>query len=652
MPNDYLRLIDTPTGASVATGAVPESSNPYMATLDRDEEMRRARFRASVGTALDANPDEVARQRRVAQILGRPPAVVEALPEEASRAARMRMLESETMDAPALRRQMIDEGFARVAHDDVESLSKIERGLRAMRTSARSMARFVGDIPAAIYGIGETVTKTAAPLFDPLAGTILPENPVRRMAQGLETMRRQSQRGGDIVQGELPADAGLFERNLYGASRSFGNQLPGLAATLITRNPTYALGSAATLSGGMSATEALDKGASPVRALGLGAADASVEVFFERFGVNQLLKDVAAGSSFGRMLMGQIIREVPSEMATSAVQQFNEQALLHPEKSLGDFIEEMGPIQRDTVIQTVMQTVMTAGLGRGVSYVQNRAARAQEAEAQTTALASLAQVAQASKLAGRDPDSFEAFVRAAAQDGPVTDVYVDAQVLFQLGVAQQITEVSPAVAEQIEAAMQSGGQVRIPIEEFAARIATTEAAGPLLEHLKTEPDGFSRAEATEFMAEQGEILRVEVERQMTEQQADSTFRASQEAVRQRVLTELNAAGRFTSQVNEFNATLIAARTAVRAAQMDMTPEQFFERQMLRVRGEGALGPGVMTQPEGRPGPLQPSDVDVTVDAFEQETGRRVSVRVKADVALKQIDEDEAKAREIMKCLLS
>ena len=218
--------------------------------------------------------------------------------------------------------------------------------------------------------------------------------------------------------------------------------------------------------------------------------------------------------------------------------------------------------------------------------------------------------------------------------------------------AQQITEVSPAVAEQIEAAMQSGGQVRIPIEEFAARIATTEAAGPLLEHLKTEPDGFSRAEATEFMAEQGEILRVEVERQMTEQQADSTFRASQEAVRQRVLTELNAAGRFTSQVNEFNATLIAARTAVRAAQMDMTPEQFFERQMLRVRGEGALGPGVMTQPEGRPGPLQPSDVDVTVDAFEQETGRRVSVRVKADVALKQIDEDEAKAREIMKCLLS
>ena len=77
-------------------------------------------------------------------------------------------------------------------------------------------------------------------------------------------------------------------------------------------------------------------------------------------------------------------------------------------------------------------------------------------------------------------------------------MFIDANVLMQSGVADQLAAVSPAVAEQLQDAIDTGGLVRIPVAEFAARIAPTEFANGLLDHLKTEPDGMSRAEAGQY----------------------------------------------------------------------------------------------------------------------------------------------------------
>lgn len=43
-------------------------------------------------------------------------------------------------------------------------------------------------------------------------------------------------------------------------------------------------------------------------------------------------------------------------------------------------------------------------------------------------------------------------------------VFIDAQTLMQSGIADQVAAVSPAVASQLAAAVQTGGQIAIPVE--------------------------------------------------------------------------------------------------------------------------------------------------------------------------------------------
>jgi hypothetical protein len=128
------------------------------------------------------------------------------------------------------------------------------------------------------------------------------------------------------------------------------------------------------------------------------------------------------------------------------------------------------------------------------------------------------------------------------------------------------------------------------VEEYAARIAPTEYAQSLLDHLKTEPEGFSRAEAQEFMQSHAEELRAEVERTLAEKQDGDTFEASAEAVKAQLLADLNALGRFTPAKNEADAMLFASYYAVRAAQMGTTPEELFAQRPVRFNAERIDGP--------------------------------------------------------------
>lgn len=229
--------------------------------------------------------------------------------------------------------------------------------------------------------------------------------------------------------------------------------------------------------------------------------------------------------------------------------------------------------------------------------------KATRAEQQTRALEELNNLAKASKVAQRDPESFQSFIAQATEDGPVQSVFVDARFLMQSGMAPSLAELSPSVRQQLERAILTGGDIAIPVDEYAARIATTDLAPQLLDHLKTEPDGFSRAEAQQFMAEQGDILQAEVERILSEKQGDDTFNASRDAVKTQILADMNSMGRFTEAKNESDAMAYASYYAARAAQLGVTPEELYQRRRVNFAGQGvagqALNQGATETPEFR-----------------------------------------------------
>lgn len=244
----------------------------------------------------------------------------------------------------------------------------------------------------------------------------------------------------------------------------------------------------------------------------------------------------------------------------------------------------------DGVLESMLQGFFVGGLtGGAFASAAGRAQKAQDAQQQTDQLAQLTEMAAASKVLQRDPETFEAFVAKAAEGGPVQQVFIAAEALMQSGMAEQVAAVSPAVAAQLEVAAATGGQVAIPVEEYASRIAPTESASALLDHLKTDPEGFSRAEAQQYMQTHAEALQAEVERAIDAQQGDDAFKQSANEVRTVVRAQLDAANRFTPEVNAAYSSMVGNFYAVQAAKLGITPEAMFQRYPLRVAAENVAG---------------------------------------------------------------
>ena len=211
------------------------------------------------------------------------------------------------------------------------------------------------------------------------------------------------------------------------------------------------------------------------------------------------------------------------------------------------------------------------------------------AEENAERLRKLDELAKASKVRSRDADTFEAFVASATQDGPVQEVFIDAQTLAQSGFADQVAAVSPSVAEQFATALEAGASISIPVAEYTARIAGTELSQGLLEHLKTEPDGFSQSEAKQYMQSYAEELKADVERTLAAKQGDQAFKAQIESVKTNIKTQLDTAGRFTSQVNDAYSSMIANFYGVMAGKLGIAPDELLARYPLRIQAQSVVG---------------------------------------------------------------
>ena len=187
----------------------------------------------------------------------------------------------------------------------------------------------------------------------------------------------------------------------------------------------------------------------------------------------RFLKDMKAGSGFFKMLMGQVMTEVPSEIVTTAWQNMNNWVNLHPDKSFGDYLDELGPAEAQTVISTLTTTILTAGLGRTTQSIVNRIKGSAEQQQQTEnfqkMLGKFNELVAASKVMGRDVSTVEHYVDSLTDGGPIDAVYVDGQAFMQSGVADDAATISPTVAAQMEE-VRAGADLRIPLSEFSGRL--------------------------------------------------------------------------------------------------------------------------------------------------------------------------------------
>jgi hypothetical protein len=253
------------------------------------------------------------------------------------------------------------------------------------------------------------------------------------------------------------------------------------------------------------------------------------------------------------------------------------------------------------------------GAGRATGAWVRDAAKADVAMGDAQTLADLATSAANSKLRPRDPQAFKDFVATANADGPVQNVYVDAATLAnalnQSGVKIGDVEATmPRVAQQLPEALATGGDVSIPVEDFATHIAGAPLGDALMPHLKTDPDGMTQQQAQEFYQSSKETFQKAQETATADKANDDAVVQSAQAVHDNVLGQLTEANRFRPDVNKVYAALVRDSYTAAGARAGLSAESMFERYPLRITAEDAPGANALTQ-EAR-GKLSFSD-DIT-----------------------------------------
>lgn len=235
------------------------------------------------------------------------------------------------------------------------------------------------SIPAAALGAGAMAVNAPNAAMQAL-GVDIPDNPIAtRMEQSAQNYSRRAEARRPNVSGESD-----FMRGVISAPESLISNVAGV----VLGGPLGAEKAAAeritNVMGGMVAgesyTKAREKGKTGAESTVLGVAQGATEKAFELMPIGQLLKDVKAGESLAKMLTKQLATEIPTEQATTFVQDLNDWAVLNPEKTFQDFMNERPSAALQTLGATVAQTGAMTGIAKTVDVLAGEKDKEMSAE--------------------------------------------------------------------------------------------------------------------------------------------------------------------------------------------------------------------------------------------------------------------------------
>jgi hypothetical protein len=303
---------------------------------------------------------------------------------------------------------------------------------------------------------------------------------------------------------------------------------------------------------------------------------------------------IAAGKAYGLQVGGEAAEEGLQEIVAIASEEIAKAA---------DGIDSETSLREATgrVIEAFayggMASALLGGIGPGANLVVDLR-RANATQRQQAFFDGLVENRKESKLAQRNPQGYERFLAAQAQDTPAETIYVDAatarDILAQSGTTTaQLEDILPGIRERLEKAVETGGDVTIPTSQFGARLANTELGNALLPHMRLSPEAMSATEAQAFEAQRQAVVEEARTILATKQEADAAFVAEAQQVEDEAFEQVRAVGQFTDIEARTIAKLRQAMVVVDAAEAGMTPAQYQRERgvPLQVRGvQGEIAP--------------------------------------------------------------
>lgn len=253
--------------------------------------------------------------------------------------------------------------------------------------------------------------------------------------------------------------------------------------------------------------------------------------------------------------------------------------------------------------ETAKGMVVLGAFGSGGQFLSD-VRRAGNAEHNARVFRELNKVGAESKLGARSPNDRAEYVNDQAEGTGSETVYVRgdqfAGALNQLetesardtGVATTLDDLRkllPGVAEQVQEAAETGGDVAIPVGDWEAHLARTELGQRLINHATFDPDDMTASEAAEFAAVREQ--EADKARDAVAQDEDDAklWRKSRRRVEARLYDQLRATDRMPARDARASAQFYGAFVATQAERLGMTPAEFDARYQLTVAAGDASG---------------------------------------------------------------
>lgn len=558
-----------------------------MSNTDLFDDGTGVQARANLRFGLDTQPDDAAKNSKLAQRYGLPPGVIAEFKPDYETRARVDDANAVLDQSPKLRGWLAAAPEnAQIAHDDLSNLSLLESGAGMLAKVPRAIASGLPALSGGLWGAAAFPLELVG--LDSAGGWARQQ---QKNAQGL----------ADRVMGTDP-NAGFVEKSVLSGFQSAGQNLAmlplGFANSARLTGEQLMLGVMGLATGGQSYGKGRDAGLSPAQAGAYGIQDATAEIVTEKFlGAAGLLKNIKAGASAGKLFGYEVLKEVPGEVGATLWQNFNEWGNVNPDKSVSEFLDEQPAAVLQTVIATLVGGSTQIGAIKGVEGILNRAARdeqqATQADQHAQALQDLQTTLQAGRLLERSPENLTTFLQSLVDEG-VQHLYLDSAKLIESGVdLQALAQALPSVAAQLDQ-VQTGGDLVVPTGELLVGSVGQQFQQALIDNARTEVGAMSRTEAAVYMQEKGDAINAEIDAVMANHENSVQLSAERDAVQTQLLQGLNDAGRFTPQVNERYATLAANFYAAMAARAGMGVQQFADTYKLGFSGQNSAA-GVYDQ---------------------------------------------------------
>lgn len=550
----------------------------------------------SLSGAIRKNPEQSAKAYNLAQQKGLPIDYVERNYDKAS-------APDVSNVGPNVAQLLRDRKKSAIAYDDIDNLSWWEDAARETGNIGKIGLSGAYSISAAGYaGLGSTFNAlsdiTLAP--DRYLLHLSTEDEIKDFdflgAIGRKMMQFASEERAK-AEAAMPTKT-VINPAVMGGIKSVVMNAPALAAGVLARSPKVALGAIGGATYGDAYLTAKESGLNESSAITYAANQAIAEVATESIPAARLLKDIGANAGFFKTIAAQMATEIPGEQVATIWQDALDWAALHPEKTLKEFMDE----RPDAAVNTLISTIVATGIQTGAIAGIDKLGRGKESEQ----IQAIADKANESKVNGRVPEIFSEHVQNVADEYGAPDaVYLDAKEARALFQSLEQDAAYNIIAEQIDEAEAVGGDIVIPIGEFASKVATSKNFDLLKESFRLSPESPTTSQASNQPERITALLKEAGDQVQLKSQADQ--------IHKEVTDQLVATGRMNKDTAKASASIIPAYVTSMASRTGLPVDEVYGMMGLSIEGQGSAQNQAQVLAQSMPKVLNKEKAQLLID---------------------------------------